>query len=63
MLLVFKKNKIKLNLLMATKASLQWSHHCHQYQLMGRAVGICVNGHELDRFIQEGIAQCASPEV
>jgi len=48
---------------MATKAILQWPHHCHQYQLMGRAVGICVNDHKLDRFIQEGIAQCASPAV
>lgn len=54
---------MKLNLLMATKASLQCPRHCHQYQLMGRAVGICVNGHKLDRFIQEGIAQRASPAV
>lgn len=48
---------------MATKASLQWPRHCHRYQLMGRVVGICVNGHKLDRFIQEGIAQCAFPAV
>lgn len=42
---------------------LQRVHPCHQYQLMGRVIGICINGHELNRFIQEGIAQRASPAV